>query len=84
MLGRAAVVAILGLVASIAVAGEWVGLDADVNHDGALSVQEVMSAWPEISTDDFMRMDTDGDGLLDSNELTTARARGALEQSWSI
>ncbi|EIE51938.1 hypothetical protein AL036_03890 [Salipiger aestuarii] len=84
MLERLAAVAALGLAASVAIAGDWVGLDADLDHDGALSPQEVMRAWPEVSTDDFLRMDADGNGRLDERELALARARGVLQQSWAI
>ncbi|MBU2962327.1 hypothetical protein KO516_16175 [Citreicella sp. C3M06] len=84
MKGRLAAAAALGLMASFAIAGDWVGLDADANHDGTLTMLEVMRAWPEVSTDDFMRMDTDGDGLLDEGELTAARSKGALETTWAI
>lgn len=84
MLERLMALGAFCLVASIAVAGDWVGLDADLDHDGTLSAQEVMRAWPEVSTDDFLRMDVDGDGRLDEHELSVARARGVLQQSWSI
>ena len=84
MLGRLAAPWALCLAASIAVAGDWVGLEADLDHDGTLSPQEVMRAWPEVSTDDFLRMDADGDGRLDERELDLARARGVLQRSWAI
>lgn len=74
MLRQFAGAAALGLMASFAIAGDWVGLDADADHDGTLTMNEVMAAWPEVSTDDFMRMDTDSNGLLDAGELTAARA----------
>lgn len=84
MLERLVALGAFCLVASIAMAGDWFGLDADLDHDGMLSAQEVMRAWPEVSTDDFLRMDADGDGRLDERELSVARSRGVLQRSWAI
>lgn len=51
---------------------------ADTNGDGWLTLDEVQAAWPEISSDRFIGMDSDGDGLLDEEELDAARDAGEL------
>ena len=51
---------------------------ADTNGDGMLSVEEVLAAYPEVSTDTFMEADTDGDGLLSAEELAAAQEAGLM------
>ncbi|MBN9889022.1 hypothetical protein [Salipiger abyssi] len=54
--------------------------EADVNGDGMLTVSEVQAVWPEVSTDGFMSMDSDGDGLLSEEEVADARELGSLPE----
>lgn len=46
----------------------------DVDGDGYVSMEEVQTAFPDVSQDDFAVADTDGDGLLSAEELEAARA----------
>ncbi|MFP7570511.1 EF-hand domain-containing protein [Marivita sp. S2033] len=54
---------------------------ADANADGMLSMEELQTILPEITTDTFMAADTDGDGLLNADELAAAQADGVLPAS---
>jgi hypothetical protein len=45
----------------------------DLNEDGYLSLTEVQTAYPDVTEADFTLADTNGDGLLDEDELAAAR-----------
>ena len=44
----------------------------DTNGDGVLSVEEVQTAWPDITLDTFSEIDINSDGLLDEAEVKSA------------
>ncbi|SDE97674.1 EF hand [Salipiger thiooxidans] len=50
----------------------------DINGDGVLTLFEIQAVWPEVSTDGFMFLDRDGDGLLGPEEFEAARQGGHL------
>lgn len=51
---------------------------ADANEDGMLSLEEVQAILPEVTTDLFIAVDTDGDGLINQDELTVAQTEGLM------
>jgi hypothetical protein len=57
--------------------------EIDVNGDGVLSVDEVQTAMPDVSTDMFLEMDLDGDGLLNAEEVSAAADAGILPMTES-
>lgn len=50
----------------------------DVNADGMYSFPELQAAAPELTEDDFAALDSNGDGLLDSEEIAAGEASGVL------
>ncbi len=50
----------------------------DANADGMISLDELQSVHPEIDSDTFMQADTDGDALLNEEELATATEAGLI------
>lgn len=54
---------------------------ADTNQDGMLSLEEVQVILPEMSTDMFMQVDTDGDGLINGDELAVAQTEGLMPET---
>ncbi|MGB7317488.1 MAG: EF-hand domain-containing protein [Planktotalea sp.] len=54
--------------------------DADANGDKMLTLDEMKSAYPEISEDQFMQADADSDGILSEQELANAVESGVLPQ----
>lgn len=50
----------------------------DVNKDGMYSFPEVQAAMPTMSPEDFTMMDTNGDGLLDADEIAVGVEAGML------
>jgi hypothetical protein len=54
---------------------------ADANQDGMLSLEEVQTILPEVTTDTFMAVDTDGDGLVNADELAVAQTEGLMPEA---
>lgn len=52
--------------------------EIDVNGDGAYSLTEVQSVLPDMTTDNFLVLDANGDGLLDKSEVAAAIEAGFL------
>ena len=71
----AASAATLVLLAAPAVA---VVAEIDLDGDGAYSLSEVQTAMPDVTADEFMIMDANGDGLLDENEVAAAIEAGLM------
>lgn len=55
----------------------------DIDQDGLYSYSEVQAAMPDMSMDDFTILDTNGDGLLDAEEIAAGVEAGALPASES-
>lgn len=69
----------LTLILFATLAGPGAAQDSvDINGDGVLTLFEIQAVWPEVSTDGFMFLDRDGDGLLDPEEFEAARQGGHL------
>lgn len=68
----------LTLIAATLASGSFAMSDADSNDDKRLSMEEVKTAYPEISEDQFNEADTDQDGALSETELADAIAAGVL------
>ncbi|MFN3664359.1 hypothetical protein [Yoonia sp.] len=52
--------------------------DIDINGDGMYSLAEIRAALPDFSDDDFDRLDSNNDGLLDADEIAAGEAEGLL------
>ena len=50
----------------------------DTDADGAVSMEEFKSAYPDLPDTAFMAADADGNGMIDETELADARAAGIL------
>lgn len=50
----------------------------DTNGDGMYSLPEVQAAMPDMSQDDFVLLDANGDGLLDADEIAAGTEAGIL------
>ena len=50
----------------------------DLDADGMYSYPELLAVLPELSEDDYVVMDVNGDGLLDAEEITAATEAGLL------
>ncbi|APX24338.1 MAG: hypothetical protein CML50_11695 [Rhodobacteraceae bacterium] len=55
--------------------------EADRNGDGVLTVFEVQEVWPEVTTEGFLYLDSDGDGLLSEREVAAGREKGMLSRA---
>lgn len=73
----AAVFALIPLIAGPAMAQDADPM-IDVNGDGFYSYPEVGSMYPDITSVDFLAMDTTGDGLLDMAEVAAAQGVGLM------
>jgi Ca2+-binding EF-hand superfamily protein len=63
-------------VPAMAQEGDFAALDA--NGDGFVTMAEFQAVMPEVSVDAFMQADTNADGALNEDELTTAQEEGIL------
>ena len=52
--------------------------DIDINADGMYSFPEVQAAAPDVTEDDFAALDSNGDGLLDAEEIAAGETAGVL------
>lgn len=64
--------AVLGLVLTPALASADMLGQLDANGDGAVTIDELQAAFPNVTADGFSEMDINDDGLLDADELTAA------------
>jgi hypothetical protein len=46
-----------------------------------LSYEEVQAILPEVTTDTFMAVDADGDGLINADELAVAQTEGLMPEA---
>ncbi len=72
----------LALLATIA-ATPLIAQDAeiDVDADGMYSYPELQAVMPEMTEDQFVVLDVNGDGLLDADEIAAATEAGMLPAS---
>ena len=68
----------LGVLVAPATAFAADYIAADGNGDGMLSLEEVQSILPEVTTDLFITVDSDGDGLLNADDLAVAQTEGLM------
>jgi len=54
------------------------GGEVDFNGDGQFSLSEIRAAMPEISSAQFARIDLNGNGLLNENEVALGVQSGLL------
>ncbi|MDF0602482.1 EF-hand domain-containing protein [Psychromarinibacter sp. C21-152] len=52
--------------------------ETDADGDGALSLSEIQSLYPEVTGETFDSADTDADGVISPEELATAQEMGLL------
>lgn len=50
----------------------------DANEDGFISFDELLEMHPETTTELFLTLDTDGDALLNADELAAAQEAGLI------
>ena len=68
---------VLGLLAiSGAALAMSIAPDADLNADGMYSLEEMLAVMPDLSEETFSVADTNGDGLVDADELAVATEAG--------
>ncbi len=78
MTRRLKLIAPIAVLTVLAVPGFAQSAEIDINGDGMYSYPELQAVMPEMSEDDFVAMDTSGDGLLDADEIAVATEAGLL------
>ena len=68
---------LLGLAALPALAQDLPEI-ADTDSNGIWSLTEMQNAYPDLTEEAFLTLDTNKDGGVDTAELTTAVAAGTL------
>lgn len=71
------VAALLGLTAIPAIAQDLPAI-ADTDSNGVWSLTELKTAYPDLTEEVFLTLDTNKDGGVDTAELTTAVAAGTV------
>jgi len=64
-------------VAALAASTAWSAVE-DSNGDGMFSFEEMLVAYPTLSEETFISIDTNGDGAVDEAELASAMDAGML------
>jgi len=54
---------------------------ADANEDGVLSLAEVQAVFPDMTEDQFITIDINGDGMLEDAEVKAAQEAGLMPAS---
>ena len=52
--------------------------DGDTDGDGALSMDEFIAAYPDLTPEHFVNADTDADGMINDAEFAEAQAAGII------
>jgi len=52
----------------------------DADGDGLISFEEALATYPTLTEAVFTELDSDGDGMLNSDELAAAEAAGILTE----
>lgn len=68
----------LALALLVAAPGLALAEGVDANGDGLLTWEEVMTAYPDVTEEQFTQADLDGNGSLDEAEVAAAREVGLL------
>ena len=55
-----------------------VAQEMDADGDGMYSMDEMMAAFPALTEETFTTADTNGDGMIDAEELAGAQADGLV------
>jgi len=50
----------------------------DANEDGVLSLEEVQAVFPDMTEDQFLTVDLNGDGMLEDAEVKAAQEAGLM------
>lgn len=50
----------------------------DANEDGVLSLAEVQAVFPDMTEDQFMAIDLNGDGMLEDAEVKAGQEAGLM------
>lgn len=53
-------------------------MHGDTEHEFPLTMDEFMEAYPEVAPEQFMLIDTDGDGQVSEEEYEAARDAGII------
>lgn len=52
--------------------------ELDLDGDGVVTLDEVQSVYPDLSTEIFLAADSNADGALDADELAAAEETGLM------
>lgn len=53
-------------------------VQADANEDGMLSLEEVQAVFPDMTEDQFVTVDLNGDGMLEDAEVKAGQEAGLM------
>ena len=53
----------------------------DTNGDGVITLDEMTAVFPDVTTENFIDADDNGDGLLDDAEIVAAQEKGLIPTS---
>ncbi len=71
-------IAPIALLTALAVPAFAQDAAIDINGDGMYSLPELQAVMPEMTDDDFVVLDTSGDGVLDADEIAVGVSAGML------
>jgi hypothetical protein len=57
------------------------GMEADVDGSGTYSLEELQTAFPELTEDVFVAIDVNADGVADKDEVQAAVDAGVLSHA---
>ena len=63
----------------LAVTGAAFAHEMDADGDGNYTLEEIRSDFADLTEEDYALLDTNGDGVVDAEEIEAARADGPLK-----
>ncbi|MHC0053009.1 EF-hand domain-containing protein [Actibacterium sp. D379-3] len=74
-------ITMMALASGLALTGAVFAQDTakiDANEDGMFSMEELLVAYPTLTEETYLTMDSDADGLINDEEFATAIGQGLL------
>ena len=81
MTDRIRILSAAATVAALLAAAPALAQMTDADGDGMYTLDDLLAAYPELGSETFDEIDTDGDGMLSEAEVAAAEDEGLLPEA---